>query len=62
MTPLEMMEELRLRREYDVELDKRLEEHGEGREELEREVNMLRALLSRQIIGIMLGGPAQEGN
>lgn len=49
-----MMEELRQRREYDVGHDERLEELGKEHEELTGEVTMLRAILSRQIIGVIL--------
>lgn len=59
MTPLEMMEELRQRREYDKEHETRLEELGERVEEQERDLSILRVLLARQIIGIMLGPPVK---
>lgn len=55
MSITEMMEELRRRREYDENLDSNMEELGEKFALLEQEVIVLRALLSRTIVGIMIG-------
>lgn len=52
MSITEMMEELRQRREKEANPE---EDLTEKLETLELEVSVLRALLSRQIVGIMVG-------
>jgi hypothetical protein len=50
-----MVEELKQRREFDEQHDKRSEELGEKYASLEQEVSVLRMLLSQTIVSLIVG-------